>query len=300
MRIGWDGHVLRFAAPNSFFLEWIRSNFRAAIEAAARLVLNHLPELQFVLAEDVGEDGEPPGGARGTHEAGLQRVGSRDGESATRPAEGRPAGGGGLQSMVSLIGHCKRGQELAARPAGGLRPGAATVSSATVPAVPYAPRKFASLGSFVAGPCNKLAMYSAEMVVRDPGKITPLFVSRPHERRQDAFAGGHLVGGAQGRPGPDERLSFRRTVHQPVPRGPPRQRAAGLSPQVSRRSRAAPRRFAFPRRQAGDTGRDDAHRRYAAPRRAAVGRRRRPAPGRIRRFHAGAGHAALKRHGLPD
>jgi chromosomal replication initiator protein len=37
-------------------------------------------------------------------------------------------------------------------------------------------RKFASLESFVVGPSNKLALTSAEMVLRQPGQITPLLI----------------------------------------------------------------------------------------------------------------------------
>ncbi len=43
----------------------------------------------------------------------------------------------------------------------------------------FAPRKFASLSSFVVGASNRLAMYSAEIVARNPGQITPLFVYGP-------------------------------------------------------------------------------------------------------------------------
>jgi len=77
--------------------------------------------------------------------------------------------------MASLNGHGKRDRDVAAEGTAA----APAASSAAMPAVPYSPRKFASLASFVAGPCNKLALYSAEMVVRDPGKITPLFVHGP-------------------------------------------------------------------------------------------------------------------------
>ena len=43
----------------------------------------------------------------------------------------------------------------------------------------FSPRKFASLSSFVVGASNRLAMYSAEIVARNPGQITPLFVYGP-------------------------------------------------------------------------------------------------------------------------
>ena len=177
-RIDWDGQVLRIAAPNSFFLDWIRSNFRAAIEAAGKSVLGRSPEVQFVVAEGQNVNGKQAVDVPQTSDAGARLV------------DGRPAADSSVKDMVSLNGQCKRDRAAAAEgddplpthsvgapcPAARATPSAASVA---VPAVPYAPRKFASLASFVAGPCNKLALYSAEMVVRDPGKITPLFVHGP-------------------------------------------------------------------------------------------------------------------------
>ena len=77
--------------------------------------------------------------------------------------------------MVSLNGHGKRVREVPAVAGSRLGEAAAPDSAAAL----FAPRKFASLSSFVVGPCNKLALYSAEMVVRNPGKVTPFFVHGP-------------------------------------------------------------------------------------------------------------------------
>jgi chromosomal replication initiator protein len=162
-RIGWDGRVLRIAAPNSFFLDWIRLNFRAAIEAAGKSVIGRLPDVQFIVAEGQGDNGVQPNAE----------------QSSSTPTDSGKAADPGVKEMVSLNGHGKPHREVAAARAAPLRTGHAAVTAVSVPAGPYSPRKFASLSSFVAGPCNKLAFYSAEMVVRDPGKITPLFVHGP-------------------------------------------------------------------------------------------------------------------------
>ena len=165
-RIGWDGQVLRITAANSFFLDWIRLNFRAAIEFAGKSVLGRSPDVQFVVAEEQGDNKEEP-------------CGGRCDEQTARRVEGSRAADSGVGKMVSLNGHSKRNREVATAGDAASRPGQGAVTAVSVPAVPYAPRKFASLTSFVAGPCNKLALYSAEMVARDPGKITPLFVHGP-------------------------------------------------------------------------------------------------------------------------
>ena len=46
-RIDWDGHVLTIGAPNQFFLDWIRSNFRTAVEEACLAILGRRPALEF-------------------------------------------------------------------------------------------------------------------------------------------------------------------------------------------------------------------------------------------------------------
>ena len=86
-----------------------------------------------------------------------------------------PATMAGSESMVSLNGRSKRDKAASTVVAPRLGEAASPDSAAS----PFAPRKFASLSSFVVGPCNKLAMYSAEMVVRNPGKVTPLFIHGP-------------------------------------------------------------------------------------------------------------------------
>ena len=48
------------------------------------------------------------------------------------------------------------------------------------PGLAFSPRRFASLSTFVVGASNRAGMkYSAEMVARNPGQVTPLFVHGP-------------------------------------------------------------------------------------------------------------------------
>ena len=44
-RLDYDGRVLRIGAPNRFFLEWIRGNFRRHIEGACGEVLGKCPAI---------------------------------------------------------------------------------------------------------------------------------------------------------------------------------------------------------------------------------------------------------------
>jgi len=48
-RLNYDGRALRIAAPNRFFLEWIRGNFRRDIESACENVLGKCPAIEFHL-----------------------------------------------------------------------------------------------------------------------------------------------------------------------------------------------------------------------------------------------------------
>ena len=164
-QIAWNGQVLRIAARNSFLLDWIRLNFRTEIEAAAKSVLACSPQVEFAVESQVESQGENE-----LHQCQRAPDTALHGHAVECPAT--VVGNG---SMVSLNGHgkCDRATPAVV----GSRLGEAATPDS--PAGLFAPRKFASLSSFVVGPCNKLAMYSAEMVVRNPGKVTPLFVHGP-------------------------------------------------------------------------------------------------------------------------
>ncbi len=131
-RLGYDGHALRIGAPNKFFLDWIRVNFRRDIETACDHVLGNCPEIEF-------------------------HVDAADGDSSMQP------------TLIS---------GKATRPR--LAPRTPAASRAAAPAAPAADRRrFAGLDTFVVGEGNRLAITSAEMVVRQPGQHTPLIFYGP-------------------------------------------------------------------------------------------------------------------------
>jgi chromosomal replication initiator protein len=148
-RLTYDGRALSIGAPSEFFLEWIRANFRRHIEMACSDALGRCPAIEFHLDAATTQGTDEPMQAALVHKtAKSERPGPR--LAAIEPSA------------------------VAARP------------SPAVPTAPAAPtasgvekRRFASLDSFVSGDCNRLAITSAEMVVRQPGQHTPLLFYGP-------------------------------------------------------------------------------------------------------------------------
>jgi chromosomal replication initiator protein len=146
-RVEYDGAVLRIAAPNPFFLEWIRANFREHIAAACDEVLGRRPPVDIHLDAAAGDGYDS---------------GSQDGNAA-------PA--------------CRLDAEHAANGPQHSSRGRTTMRAAHPIAVeqgPSQPRsKFATLDSFVASEANRLALVSAQTVVRQPGQLSPLIFHGP-------------------------------------------------------------------------------------------------------------------------
>ncbi len=160
-RIEWNGDVLAIGAPNQFFVDWIRANFRTEVEEACLAVLGRRPELEFRV--------EIPSQGGGAAHASPGRL-------AKSPLDCQPSTQSGAGTMVTLNGKDKH--EIAE--VGAAANTCKLANQVQPPPSPaFSPRKFASLSSFVVGASNKLAMYSAEMVARNPGRITPLFVYGP-------------------------------------------------------------------------------------------------------------------------
>lgn len=139
-RLDYDGCVLRIGAPNQFFLDWIRSNFRRHIEDACFELFGKRPSLDFHVDMASSESGESMRSA--------------------------PSNGATKQAQPAL------------RVA--LAPGP-RVDQTPSPEPQSAPsrRRFATLETFVTGDANRLAIASAEMVVRQPGQLTPLMFYGP-------------------------------------------------------------------------------------------------------------------------
>jgi chromosomal replication initiator protein len=144
-RLALDGDRLRIAAPNQCFLDWIRSAFRGPIEEACRAVLGRCPPLEFHL--------DP------------------------QKAESSPA------SMTDGKSDQSRGATHDAAPA--VLPIRAAAEPAPVPSGRGEPtcrdagRKLAAFETFVVGEGNRLALTAAQMILRQPGQISPLLIYGP-------------------------------------------------------------------------------------------------------------------------
>jgi len=138
-RLDYDGRALKIGAPNQFFLDWIRTNFRKAIEAACSELFGNCPVIEFYIETTTA----PVGG-------NVMQPASPKDTPKCKSAELPPATTRQSASSVSV---------------------AAADSSSR--------RRFASLDTFVAGEANRLAITSAEMIVRQPGQHTPVMFYGP-------------------------------------------------------------------------------------------------------------------------
>ena len=143
-------------------------------------------------------------------------------------------------------------------------------------AAPLRRHHFATLGSFVTGPSNRLARAAVETILQRPGQISPLLIYGPTSVGKTHLLQGNLDRRAAQSVGPRRGLYHRRAIHDVLRRGVARQRVAQFSPKVSRRSASAHRRSTVLPRQAFHLGRIALHGRYNPPRRPAGGFRRRP------------------------
>jgi chromosomal replication initiator protein len=158
-RLEWDGAALTVGLPNGFFLDFVRANFRRHIEHACLETLAICPPINYHIVA-VGGDG-PSLPAAGLSEGGTSAVEITAGPTLTtggqpvpRPVRG-PAG-----LAAALETPMPRPERSNDQP-------------------PCSRRKFASLGSFVSGQSNRLALVSSEMVARSLGQITPLVIYGP-------------------------------------------------------------------------------------------------------------------------
>jgi chromosomal replication initiator protein len=167
-RLEWDGAALLLGMPNRLFLDWIRLNFRRQIEAACQETLGKCPAIKFHI--DGAADGRP-------EMSSANRVPQSGGET-PRPAAtaaGAPAATAAGAPAATAAG--APAATAAGAPAASGANGNGSIS-APFGAGPRR-RQFSSLGSFVTGPSNRLAMVSAEMVAHNPGQVTPLLVYGP-------------------------------------------------------------------------------------------------------------------------
>ena len=148
-RLDYNGAALRIGAPNQFFLEWIRANFRQHIEGACREAIGECPTLEFYL-DAASDDG---------HDDSMQPGSPKNAPKATRPAA--PAAADVVSVAIGRTGRPSR------------------CETPTEPATTPTRRRFSTLDTFVAGETNRLAVASAEMAVRQPGQLSPLMFHGP-------------------------------------------------------------------------------------------------------------------------
>lgn len=141
-RLELNDNILTVGAPNRFFQEWLRANFRGEIENACRSALGRALSIHFCI------DGSLEGTA-GT----LMRQGGED----LRP-----------ESIAVMT----PGMQAALEPKASGNVETAATATAVRP-------RFLSLKSFVTGPSNRLAWAAAEMVVERPGSMSPLVLHGP-------------------------------------------------------------------------------------------------------------------------
>jgi len=140
-RLEFDGRTLTIGVPNRFFLEWIRTSFRGHIEEACAAVLEKSPAVRFQIDAALPDPQAEP-----------EPPGQSNGAPKHAPAA--------LRVVCADEGEVTRAESEA-------------------PASGHSRRKFAALESFVTGESNRLAFASAEMVVRQPGRLTPLLLYGP-------------------------------------------------------------------------------------------------------------------------
>jgi chromosomal replication initiator protein len=164
-RLDYDGRTLRIGAPSRFFLEWIRSNFRRQIEMACGDVLGKCPAIEFhVEASIKSADESTVAVTKPTSSTLSQKL---------LPASTACEAANDMQDNRQQLGGRHANLRLAIAEATPTSPSTQT----TEPIMPR--RRFASLDTFVAGDSNRLAITSAEMVVRQPGQHTPLMFHGP-------------------------------------------------------------------------------------------------------------------------
>lgn len=150
-----DGSQLRVLGKSQFLLDRIKRDFQDSIRRAAIAIGMIEPEISFAVGVDTN----------------AQNIGQprEEDASSTKPATiaDRTKSGDAVDTKPS------HGPTAAAEPATSKRRRMLASSQ------PARKTRFRKFDSFVEGPCNRLARKSAEMVVSQPGEISPLVVHGP-------------------------------------------------------------------------------------------------------------------------
>jgi chromosomal replication initiator protein len=152
-----DGALI-VGAPNRFFQEWIRQNFRQQIEDVCTETMGACPTLEFHIDSTLATSRSEPAVQNATSTASPRRAIVRD----DSPLNGVAVVSAALEAASSRV-------EALVEPAA---PGAEVPKS-------FARSAPMDMASFVTGATNRLAFASAEAAIRQPGRLTPLLIHGP-------------------------------------------------------------------------------------------------------------------------
>jgi chromosomal replication initiator protein len=156
-RILLQGHVLVVEAATPFFQDWLRFNFRAALERAATIVAGGSVEIEFRINSELSP--ESPGfseqSSRSPQTAQGEKHSGTEDESTTPNSESKSS-----ESKT-------RGSRLS--PSQGDRAQGDRANA-------LSSRNYSDFETFVVGHCNRVANASACMVAENPGCLTPLYL----------------------------------------------------------------------------------------------------------------------------
>jgi chromosomal replication initiator protein len=166
-----DGALI-VGAPNRFFQEWIRQNFRQQIEDVCTETLGKCPALEFHIDSTLGIARSEPAvqGTTSTATVPLRRGAAFD----NRPFDGAAVVSAALEAATS---HLEARAEPVAHGDSAAN-GSPAARGGEAP-LGYARSAPMDLASFVAGATNRLAFASAETAARQPGRLTPLLIHGP-------------------------------------------------------------------------------------------------------------------------
>jgi len=176
-----DAQGLVVGLPNAFFAEFVRTNFRRAIEEVCHAVLGRAAAVEFRVetrAEAPCDAAPSPNGNNAAATPGPCRS-IRNGHEGASPLRRAPSA-----EAATATGNDRGGARAATATApgrngaGAVAPIASDVEPSAAGQVAYR-RPAATFQSFVVGQCNRLAMTSARMIVDQPGKISPLTIHGP-------------------------------------------------------------------------------------------------------------------------
>ncbi len=147
------GQALCVSAPNQFVLEWLQRNFRNDLLECLREIADGKRGLQFQLGDALKD------GTRGD---------SRESAHSTQLA---------TLSTASLAEAASSAQRSRSR--ANIAPSDPQTSTLPATATSRPAKRFATLDDFVVGESNRTAFKAAELIIEQPGTVSPYFVFGP-------------------------------------------------------------------------------------------------------------------------